>query len=392
MDPRLLAAFAGEQIDHDVARQIALVHQDEAPLYAALLAANSVAETATRTFTWFTDALPGRTTTINNGGAAYTSGTTALVVANSAIFKPNEVVLAEATGEVMLVTAVNYGTHTLTVVRGVGSVVAAHADSVANTAVLRNIGHAGGEFAGAPAASHGVPTKHQNALQAFRKAVAISGWAKREGLKTEDERARLRNAKMVEQMHDIEQALMHGAYDDNVAGAGGARVTTTGGVFQAVTANVTNVGGNLTEALWYQFCEEKAFAYGPNRKVMFAGATLHRYLHLLYKDRIRQTMGEVAVGLRVTELVTPAGTVELMLNRALKGPYLNQAMIIDPDQVRLRYGGGDDKITQGGMLHLRPNLEDVDVDGSRDEWFAEYGLMYGSPLHHAILRGVTGVA
>jgi hypothetical protein len=356
------------------------------PLYALLIAAGTIMMTPTQEFQWYTDSHAPRRTQIDNGSTAYTNATTDLVVdANTANrFYPGCLILAEATGEVMYCRAINTSTHTITVVRGVGSVIAASAPSVANDVFLANIGSAEAEGAPAAADRYVAKARVSNFVQTFEQSVELSWRVNDSTLDTQAERLVQRAKKLQEIQQDIEQSIIYGAADFDTTDATGRRVTSTAGLRQAITTNVTNQGGTMNMAAFDQFCIERAFALGTgSTKIMACGSTVLRTIHTLYKGSYRIVNGERAVGLQITELVTPKGRLMVVPH---DGIAVGSALIVDPAQARLRYHGPN------GRLRVEENIQNTGDKAVKDRWIATLGLEYGTEQAHAWLNGVTGPA
>jgi hypothetical protein len=378
--------FAGGAISPDVAREVILVQQaNRVPLIATLLAAGAVAPTVQPEFKWFTDAHAERRTQINNGGTAYNAGTTALVVDNAAAFYPECLALAEATGEVMFVSAVNTGTNTITVVRGLGSVVAAAAGSVADNAFLRNIGPARGEGADAPSDRTSGPTEVSNHTQLFRETISITGTMQATQTLTADERARQRAKKFEEITESMENAFLFGARAtgaQNLATANGERVRTTKGVLQAITTNVWNAAGTVTEATMIENFWEPLYRFGTGAKAVLCGGTVLNTLHAMYKDRVRFEAGQTAVGLNIGRIITPYGEASIIYQPQFKGAYAGWALGVDLSKVRMR---------NLRALAMRPDIQPNGKDAVVDEWLAEAGIEWGDEQSHAVAKGITGL-
>jgi hypothetical protein len=375
------------QVSPDRTDEVILVQSPHlSPIYALLIAAGTLAMTPTQEFQWYTDAHAPRRTQIDNGGTAYTNATTDLVVDATTAnrFYPGCLILAEATGEVMYCRAINTGTHTITVVRGVGSVIAASAPSVANDVFLANIGSAEAEGAPAAADRYVAKTRVSNYVQTFEQSIELSWRVNDTTMDTQAERLIQRAKKLQEAQQDIEQSMIYGAADFDTTDATGRRVTSTAGLRQAITTNVTNQGGTLSMTQFDQFCIERAFALGSGTtKVMACGATVLRTIHTLYKGLYRVVNGERAVGLRMTEVITPKGVLMVVPH---DGIATGSALIVDPAQARLRYHGAD------GRLRLEENVHNNGDKAVKDRWIATLGLEYGTEQAHAWLNGVTGPA
>lgn len=375
-----VSAFTGP-FTPEIARQVIFRQAANlTPIYAAILALGSVRPTAAEEVKWYSDAHGARRTQINNGGSAYTSGTTSIVVDDGSVFFADCLVLCEATGEVMLCTAVS--TNTLTVVRGLGSVVAAHANSVADDAYLRNLGPANGEGASAPTARMSGPSLVSNVVQTFRETIELTGRLQRVATDTEDERARQRMKKFKNQVISMEHAMVWGAKQLTATGANGKRVTSMAGLRQAVLTNVTSSIGAMSKDD-FDSAVEAAMQQGGGRKVMFCGSTLLRSLHTIYHGKLNTVSSERVVGLQISQVNTPWGPVDLVPHNLFTGTYAGSGLLLDMAELELRP-------TNGGELQLKPDIQAPGDDSVKDEWFAEHTVTWGNETAHARLEGVTG--
>lgn len=373
--------------DVDFVRDIVLVEQTQsAPIYAALVAKGMV-PTMTPEFRWATRDMPVITTKINNAADDYTAATTSIVVDDASVFFPSSLILFEATGEVGLVTAVNAGSNTLTVARGVGSTIAAADASVADNADVRQIGSAMGEGQSSPAFRKTVPTKVENYTQIFREPIEFTGTANASSTKPEYGRGRERAFKLREVIQQIERTVLFGLKDDDTVDADGKIVRTSGGLYESISTNVKDVGGNLTEAVLMDFLQ-MAGQFGSGQKLLFGGGTFIGYLSRIFSDRLQFARLSDRISLNVAPLVGPDGTEFLVAtNRQMKGAFAADAVVIDPEQATWR-GLGDER----GNLRIRENIHDPEFDGTKDEWLTEAGLEYGAEETHARIEGITGVA
>ena len=386
-----IANFVDEQINQDVTQEIMLNQAAGMnPIYSALIAAGQVRPTTTPEITWFDTALPERRSQINRPADDYVAATTDLIVDSVAPFSVGCFVLFEATGEVGRVSAINSGTNTLTVARGIGkagaSVAAADA-SVADDAYLRNIGYSAGEGSDTPAFQNIPPQKHTNYIQTFRESVRMSKLAAAVATKTEDERARLRRDKFRLLLENIDLQLVHGAGDDDTVDEDGNPVRSIRGLLNFITTHVDNVGGAMSMARFDQFAEE-AFAKGADRKFLFAGPTLVRTIHTLYKEKLQVAVSDDAPGLMIRAVATPFGVLDLVVDRAFDGPFAGMGIVVDPEKAYIRPMEGEGR----GLPFLRTDLQTGTQDVIIDEWFGEFSFEIGSESAHAVIKGVTAAA
>src|SRR5690554_1591058 len=101
----------------DMSNTIALLQPSATPLTSLLKQFKQNTKPATNPkFSWMEDDLGARWDAVNNG-AGYDNAATSIVVDNGNYFSAGDVVKVPRTGEVLIVTAVNNGTNTLTVTR-----------------------------------------------------------------------------------------------------------------------------------------------------------------------------------------------------------------------------------------------------------------------------------
>lgn len=368
----------------DVARDVILsLHADAAPLAAAALAQGWGANALNEKIEWGKQSLAGRTGAIDTG--SYTSGTTVLSLASAAGFYPDCIVRSQATGEQMYCTAVNYSTNDITVIRGVGSV-AAQANSVANTVVLENLGPAAGEASLSPTERDYTPAKAFNFLQTFRKSIKVSGRFTRVGGITEDELPRRRMVANKELMIDIDRQLMFGQKNDGatLVSSESKKVTLMGGLREFITTNVDAVAGTATKARLNTFAK-LAFSKNGDDKVWFCGPTAVETINTLAENKLQTRQGDVAVGLKITEFLTPYGRALVIYSRQMASPYAGDILSVNLSDIKLRP-------SNGGQIALKTALEATGEDATKEEWFGEFSVEMGDEENHALATGITGPA
>lgn len=385
MPPIRVDAFIGV-LDRDVVRAITLGMMTHiSPIWALIEQDNRTEETTAEKFEWRAASISAPRTQINNGGSAYTSGTTTLVVDSTAGLYPDALLLAEATGEVMLVTAVSSATE-IVVVRGLGTVVAAHANSVANDAWLQVIAHAAGEGGDPPDARHTDQVHHENWVQQSKYVVEITGRAGAVATKTEQAMAFQRRATLERMLQSKERTILYGAGDHDTIGSETKRVTTSRGLYQAVTTHVDNVAGTMTLARWEQYLAEQCFVSGSSEKWMACGSTLLSTVQTLLANKLQVGNLATQAGLPISRYHSPYGVLNMVPHRGLKGVYARDGVCVDIEQIKWRYLERE----QGGLPKLISGVQPKGRDTMADMWVGEGGLEWGDETHHSLIRGVTG--
>jgi len=164
------AGAALPEIAEDVSDLVALASPHETPLLDAL---GDPARAARSTVhEWLEDTLLPNTDKINDSTYSNPLTDTQFVVLNAARFRVGDQIKVDVSAEVMLVTAVDTGTNTLTVVRGYGGTTAA---ALANNQNLQILGNAALEGDSADAARFNARTRKTNYTQIFTSTVEVSG-------------------------------------------------------------------------------------------------------------------------------------------------------------------------------------------------------------------------
>ena len=185
---------------------------------------------------WLEDALLPNTDAIND--ATYTNATTdtQFVVDNADRFRVGDQIRIDTLTEVMLVTAVNTGTNTLTVVRGYGG---STAQPLFDDAPLTIIGNAALEGDDAAAARFTARSRKTNYTQIFSSTVEVSGTelaVRQLGVRDELDYQKVQRTR--ELLRDLENSVINGrAPAANPEGSASVRRTMRG-IRSFITSNV----------------------------------------------------------------------------------------------------------------------------------------------------------
>lgn len=370
-----------------------------APIIAMMLASGSWAFTAQPKFTWQSVDLRARTTTVNNGGAAYDGTTTAIVVTDSTVFGVGDVVSCEATDEKLYITAINYGTHTITVRRGLGAAaggVAAGAGGVANAAVLRNIGPAAPPGGDKLAEVFIADSKRENICQFFRKTVSSDGRLQATQTFTQESLAKQTALRLEELYRDAELAILLGTYSDDALTAANEKITTTQGFVGK--ANVIAINGNITKALFNQHCRTIFGAGGSQKRVAFCGLEALDYVLDAYSANRARNESDVQVGSVVRSVITNNGLVDLVPHLGLSGARSKDMLLVDMDGAppKLRHMGVNRFKGNGanldGKFQILDNRQGTSEDKATRELVADFGLEWGEQSFTHYIKNITGAA
>lgn len=338
-------------------------------------------------FHWFEDSHQAGRTTIASGGTS-----TTVVAGDGSIYVPNQVLLVEETGEILLVTAI--AGNSLTVVRGVGGTAVT---AVTGSMNLQSIGNAHEEASPMPAAITQQGSPRMNYTQIFRNAWAVSGTAKAVEYRTGNKVAHNKRMAALYHAEDMERAMVWGRKAVTTLNGKPFRLTDGilaqieqyGGTVESATDGTT--AGNYSRALFEDFIRrvfKKNVKGQPNERIAIGGDMVLQVLnHMTMLDGTYQiTAGETVLGIMVTTIQTPFGKLKLMTHPLMnENPLWSKELyVLHPGAIRRR------------MLR-ETNEEGYDSNGKRiqgkdaDEGVitTEMGVEVGAASTMGILRNVN---
>jgi hypothetical protein len=338
-------------------------------------------------FHWFEDShQSGRTTTASGGT------TTTVVVGDGSIYVPNQILLVEETGEIVMVTAISG--NSLTVVRGLSGTTVT---SIDGTMHVQSIGNAHEEASPMPTAITQQGAPRLNYTQIFRNSWAVSGTAKAVKYQTGNRVAKNKRECAMYHAEDMERALLWGQKDVRSVNGKPFRLTDGvvtqieqfGGIVEDVTDGTTP--GNYSQLLLDDFMMRlfsKNVKGQPNERIVLGGnkwlAGLSQMARLDSQMNISQ--GETKLGISITSITNSFGTLKFMTH-----PLMNESPYFQGDAYFLHPGGIKKRI-------LRETFDEgYDENGRRidgkdaDEGVitSELGVQVGGASVMGILRGLT---
>lgn len=336
-------------------------------------------------FHWFEDShQAGRAATVSGGT------TTTVVVDDGSQYVPNQILLVEETGEIMMVTAI-VG-NSLTCVRGLGGTTVV---SINGAMHVQSIGNAHEEASPMPTAITQQGSPRFNYTQIFRNSWAISGTAKAVKYHSGSRLAKNKRDCAMYHAEDMERAMIWGRshitsvnnkpfrLTDGII----AQIEKYGGLVEDVTDGTT--AGNYSWLLFDDFMM-RLFANNvkgqPNERLAIGGnkwlAGLSQMARLDGSYQISQ--GESVLGIKVTSIESAFGSLKIMTH-----PLFNENPMFQQDLLLLHPGGIKRRI-------LRDTFEEgYDENGKRiqakdaDEGVitTEMGIQVGGASVMGILRG-----
>ncbi len=239
------------EIAEDVSDLVSIVSPYETPLLDHL---GDARRAATSTYhEWLEDELLPNTDTINDATWTDPAADTTFGVDNADRFRVGDQVRPNGSSELMLVTAVDTGGGTITVVRGYGGT---NAENLADDQVLHILGNAALEGDDAPSVRFSNRVRKGNWTQIFTASVRVSGsdLAVRK-LSVTDELDYQKQERLRELLRDLESTVINGTSPTTSPQGSDTVRRTMKGIIPMLASNVfePNVGGfpadgDLTEA------------------------------------------------------------------------------------------------------------------------------------------------
>lgn len=365
----------------DMANEIALLEPNASPFMSFLKISKKNVRTVTNPrFDWLEDDILPRVDAINEADG-YAANITSIKVDNGIYFRPGDQVKIPRTGEVILVTAADAATNTLTVVRGYGITTA---QAIVNKDVLLIIGDVSEEGA---LSRHVRTTKEVNKFnytQIFKWPFEVTNTEQASKLYGGKDLNYQQMKAGVEHKVQQARAFMFGERKED-SGPNGKPRRATGGLLSFLTENNYDAGGQLTKSEFDNNISEVVFKHGSKDKILLCSA---RFLSVVngWGETYLRINKEVMTkfGLKIFEYVTPFGTYHLMneqriLDGAVYGAY---GIVLDPENVRFCP-------LQGRDTKLETNIQPNDQDGRKDQYITEAGLEVQLAKTHGVITGVT---
>lgn len=374
-----------------------LFPQGSSPLYAlsSMMAETTAVNT---THSYWTKSM-GFPSGVING--AHLAAATTLVLTSNAELLPGSVLLNYTTGEQLLVRTVDAGGTDITVVRAVGTTVAA---DIAGAEILYVIGNMYEESSLRPQAMAIQPVEVANYTQIIRNTWALSGTAAAVKLIAGDTPvAENRQDAMALHATMIEFSLLFGElWSGTVNGQPSRKLRGIRSDIETYApANVTTAGAttNYTqfEAALDPCLDVATDARSSNVRTMFCGGQAMRVINGIgIKNGTYQLVqGQTSFGLRFKSFVTTRGQFNLIEHPLLNAfgrtsPFAKMAIAVDLSALRVPYLQGRKTFTKEFNLDGAPVDNGIDAVGGT--LTTELTLEDINPAAHAVIYNLTAPA
>jgi hypothetical protein len=365
----------------DMRKEVLELEPNSAPL-TVLLGRLRSDPTVNPEFSWTEDKLKARFDKVNNVGG-YSNSATSVIVGDGTKYAQHDLWKVTRTGEVVRVSSV--ATNTLTVVRGIGGGAATMNDQDE----LLLIGSAQPEGDTSKPARSGNPSKVTNYTQIVRTPFESTETLRHSNtMTTPSDWKRQANHAGIEHNKDWEYIYWFGKASEDLTGSQPRR--TTGGVLSFLTTNVTDAGGQLTEAEFFGVFSG-AFRYGnQGTKTLFASRLVVDVVNAFPRGKLQTIQADASdtYGLKVMKYQSPHGEFNVITHNLFEGSkYGGYAVALDLSMMAKRPLANDEGSRDTKIMD---NIQAPDADTRKAEYKTEAGLEFGQEQAAALLTGVTG--
>ncbi|WP_235355961.1 DUF5309 family protein [Aneurinibacillus migulanus] len=348
-----------------VVDEILLLNPNQTPMINLLGFGEKVIST---THVWYEDEVFATKSIVTQ---AATATDTAIKVADLEAFRDGVVVQVDE--EMMLITAIDEATKTLTVKRGYAGSTAAAISADEQIEVLFVEGTEGAE---ARNPRYKARTKVENVSQIFDDTVEVSGTSQSIAqYGVSDLYAYEKAKKQLELALQLEKAVINGLKYDN------GRVRQMRGIRNFIQTNVATAGGapisvDMLNDTAQKIYKNGGFASG-GRYVIVVPAKQKVAISSLSNDKIRITQSEISRGQVVDYLQNDFGRFQIVMNDNLKS---DELLFIDANRIAIR------PLADRAFFH---ELMGRTGDRQHGMIVGEYTLEFRQEKAHARIKGLA---
>src|SRR5687768_4192937 len=367
------------EIAEDVSDLIGINSPHETPLLDAL--GDPVRSARSTVHEWLEDALLPNTDKINDATYANALTDTSFVVENASRFRVGDQIRQDFAAEVMLVTAVNTGTNTLTVVRGYGG---STAEALVDDSVISILGNAALEGDDAPTARYAARTRKTNYTQIFSASVEVSGSelaVKQIGVG--DELDYQKHQRTRELLRDLENSVINGrAPAANPEGSATVRRSLRGiRSFIATNVFTVSVGGfpadaELTEEQLNTALREIWKSSAGHVDLIVVGGPEKRHINRFVVSNRRFTPQSDTYRDHVSAYESDFGVCRIVLSRWVPA---GTVLLLDSSRI-------DVLPLSGRSFHYKPLAATGDRDSG--QLIGEYTVELRNENAHGVIKGL----
>lgn len=314
---------------------------------------------------------------------AFTAGATTLSFDNIAYFPVNSLIKVQRTGEVILRQA-DASTNTVDCLRGYGGTAAA---ALLDDDQVVALGGAAAEGATAEVAIATQAGTDYNLTQIFRWPVDVVGTLMASELYGPAELPWQHKKAGIEMAKRLDLSGFFGERSSDPVVAGGTTNArrTSGGLLEFISTNSEDMGGSFSLQTFMTLANT-FFRHGRKSKIMFASRGLVSNIALEAIQFIETTRSDDTLGLKISTLETPHGTLKIIAHDLLEGDYYGgYGFIVDLDNFGMRFLKGRDV-----KLYTKiKSMSNDGYDGQKDEYLGELGWWRAKEKTHGLLSNAA---
>lgn len=368
--------------------QISLLEPNETPLVTFLMRLKKRHPVYNFKFEWPEDDYVSRWAQL---GASALAGDTDLTLVDETplvvgdLFCFPRAITSSVAPEVCRVTAVDRGTHHITVVRGVGGTSAAGYN---NGQAIRVLGSAAEEGADPPEAKSTAMDFKFSYTQIFKTVVNLTKTqvATKQYGKPQGDRKREQKKALVTHKQKLNMSALFGVASA-ATGPNGQPLRTTAGLNSLIQTNLVDAGGQLTGKTFEKFARA-AFRYGSPQKLLIAAPLIISAVHDWGNSKLLVKPQEKVFGVDVERVETGHGTFLLVRDWMLEDNtgFGGMALSVDVDSAEYFYleNNGESRDTK-----LVEDVVKTGKDAYTDQILTEGGFAFRFEKKFAKLFNVT---
>jgi hypothetical protein len=368
------------ELAEDVSDLIGIISPYETPLLDAL--GDPMKEATSTHHEWLEDELLPNKDAINDDTFTDPAADTDFVVDNGSRFRVGDQIQVEGSEELMLVTAVDTGTNTLTVVRGYAGTTA---EDLADNQVINILGNAALEGADKPGVRFTNRSRCGNYTQIFTAAVEVSGTdvaASQLGLA--DEMDYQKQERLRELLRDLENTVINGGQPgSNPEGSSSVRRSMKG-IIQHLSTNVFHTGdsgfptGNdLNEAKINYVLRRIWESSNGNVDLIVVGGFQKRKINAFTADSRSYAANDTTFTDMISVYESDFGVCRIVTTR-----WLPQGAVLLLDSSRVSV-----LPLAGRSFHFKPLASSGDYECG--ELIGEYAVELKNEAAHGLIRDLT---
>ncbi len=276
-----------------------------------------------------------------------------------------------------------------------------------NFKIIGNLNPEGGEM---PDSISQDPSKVYNKTQIWRTPLSLTRTALQTRLRTGDAYQKAKKEALEMHSWEMELSYIWGIMTENI-GDNGKPERTTRGIIDFIrtysaanvddfTTNATYAGLDWTDAYagvtagqhWIDTMLEQIFRYGAGEKLVLcgSGALLGLQRTAQAGGTIQLNVGQKAYGMKITEWITPFGSIYLKTHPlfSFDATTRHMGIVLEPSELKYRFIQDTEFFGENSSKTHPEGYGNRRLDGLNEEFLTEAGLEFGLAQKCGLLNGI----